>query len=307
MNKYFFGYDENEKYFWHWYAILVQKLTGRIKFHNLPDTIDETYLKRRLLLDGRIAFFNDNGLTAYEYGNIAPFDKYGRSTLINVTYRYGNPQQKHEYNSDEFVLVFSKPDVSINKGVGFVSEVCRTASILATIDMTLKITLENDRLIAIADTISDSDINGVNQLFDKMRQGERVIAAKSSIIDNIRVNPLANKTTRNITDYTMLTTYYMAEFYNNIGISAMTTSKRERMVTDEITANQEIVDYSFKQTVDLIKRGINEVNERFNTNITVEYVAVDDDADKTEADETDETPEADNNDKTVSNDDGQGE
>lgn len=293
MDRYFWGYDTEAKHFWHWYAVLTEKLTGRLRVHNVPESIDSDFLIRRLLLDGRIAFFKDGSeLVAYNYSDVDPLDKYGRTTSINVNYRYGNDIQKHNYNADECVFVYCKPSVKLHRGIGFVSEVCRTASILADIDTTMKIVLENDRLVALADTVSDSDIDGVNQLFDKMRRGDRVIAVKSSIIDNVKVNPLVNKSSRDLMDYTQLTTYYLAEFYNNIGISALATSKRERMVTDEVTANKEVVDFSFKQAVDLINEGLAEVNAKFGTDINVEFIdPVDDDmmeGEDTNADNNDE-------------------
>lgn len=287
-NDYFWGYDTEEEHFWHWYAVLTEKLTGRLKLSNVPDSIDADFLIRRLLLDGRIAFFKDGDeLVAYNYSDVDPFDKYGRTKSINVTYRYGNDIQKHRYDADECVFVYCKPSVKLHRGIGFVSEVCRTASILAAIDTTMKIALENDRLVALADTVSDADINGVNEAFSKMRRGERVIAVKSSIIDNVKVNPLVNKSPRDLMDYTQLTTYYLAEFYNNIGISALSTSKRERMVTDEVTANQEVVDFSFKQAVDLITEGLAEVNAKFGTDINVEFIDPVDD-DMTEGEDTNE-------------------
>lgn len=279
-NKYFWGFSDDSLHFWHWYSVLADKLTARIKIHNVPDSIDHDYLVRRLLLDGKIAFFNDekDGLTAYEYTNTSPFDKYGRTKEILVTYKYGNATTEQRFTSgDNCVLVFAKPSVKLHRGVGFVSEVCRSADILATIDTTLNIRLENDRVIAIVDAISDSDVEAVDILFQKIRKGDRAIAVKSSMIDKISVNPLNNSTTTDYPEYTQLTQYYLAEFYNSIGVSALSTSKRERMVTDEVTANKEVVDFNFKRNIETIQEGLDEVNAKFNTNMYVEFIELHDD------------------------------
>lgn len=288
VNKYSWSIPENAKYFWHWYSVLCDKLTGRIRVLNCPDSIDADFLIRRLLLDGRIAFFMDNGeLTAYDCSNASPLDKYGRTQDILVTYRHGVHQNKNRYTPAEYIMVYSKPSVKLNRGVGYVSEVVRTADILANIDNTFKIRLENDRLTAIADVVADNDITAVNELFSRMRRGDNVIACKSSIIDNIKVNPLVGSgSLTQITDYNKLTQYYIAEFYNNIGINALMGEKKERMVSDEITANSEVVEYSFKQTIDLIKKGLEEVNAKFGSTITIEFI--DCDADEIEGCENDD-------------------
>lgn len=268
-NKYHWGMEPTQLHFWHWYNYLAERLTAKLDIKNVPETIDKNYLVRRLLLDGKIAFFNDelDGLTAYQYNTITPFDKYGRTRKILVVYRYGNKQIKNEYGLQDFELVFCKKSVSLNRGIGFVSEVCRTASILANIDTTLNIQLENDRIVAIISALTDSDIQAVNDLFAKMRAGHSAICVKKNLIDDISVNPLLKSVTHNHDEYQKAIQYYKAEFFNDIGINAMTTSKKERLVTDEVNANSETVYFSFSSVIDEINTGLERVNNRFNTNM----------------------------------------
>jgi hypothetical protein len=266
-NRYLWGCDSNQAHFWHWYNYLTERLTAKVDIENVPDTIDKNFLIRRLMLDGKIAFFDDNGVTAYNYSNVETLDKYGRTKKILVNYRYGNQQNQNTYSEDEFVLVFSKKSVSLNRGVGFISEICRTATILANIDTTFNIQLENDRIIAIVSALTDTDITAVNELFKKMRNGQNVICVKKNLIEDISVNPLVKTVNHNYDEYQKAVQYYKAEFFNDIGINAMTTSKKERLVTDEVNANEESVYFSFNSVIDEINGGLKKVNEKFNTNM----------------------------------------
>ena len=285
-NQYNWGFNPSQIHFWHWYNYLSEKLVSKLDIENVPDTINKNYLIRRLLLDGRIAFFNDekDGLTAYQYNNIEPPDKYGKSRKIQVVYKYGNPQEKFEFTENEYVPVFSKKSVSLNRGIGFVSEVCRSATILANIDTTFNIQLENDRVIAIVTALTETDIVAVNELFEKMRAGERKICVKKNLIDDISVNPLSQvNNKRDYDEYQKMIQYYKAEFFNDIGINAMTTTKKERLVSDEVTANEESVYFSFSRVIDEVNDGLKKVNEKFQTDmraIEIEYEKRgDDDAD----------------------------
>jgi ribosome-associated translation inhibitor RaiA len=71
----------------------------------------------------------------------------------------------------------------------------------------------------------------------------------------------------NYDEYQKAVQYYKAEFFNDIGINAMTTSKKERLVTDEVNANEESVYFSFNSVIDEINGGLKKVNEKFNTNM----------------------------------------
>lgn len=275
-NQYNWGFNPNQLHFWHWYNYLTERLMSKLDIKNVPDTINKNYLIRRLLLDGRIAFFNDkkDGLTAYRYSDISPPDKYGKSKNIQVVYKYGNQQEKFDFTPDEYIPVFSKKSVSLNRGIGFVSEVCRSATILANIDTTFNIQLENDRVIAIITALTDTDIVAVNELFEKMRAGERKICAKKNLIDDISVNPLVKNVNHDFDEYQKITQYYKAEFFNDIGINAMTTTKKERLVSDEVTANEESVYFSFSQVISEINDGLKKVNEKFGTDmaaVEIEY------------------------------------
>ena len=276
-NQYSWGFNPNQLHFWHWYNYLTEKLVSKMDIKNTPDTINKNYLIRRLLLDGKIAFFNDmkDGLTAYQYNNIEQPDKYGQSRKIQVVYKYGNQQGKFEFTENEYVPVFSKKSVALNRGIGFVSEVCRSATILANIDTTFNIQLENDRVIAIVTALTETDIVAVNELFEKMRAGERKICVKKNLIDDISVNPLSQvNNKRDYDEYQKMIQYYKAEFFNDIGINAMTTTKKERLVSDEVTANEESVFFSFSRVVDEVNAGLKKVNEKFQTDmkaIEIEY------------------------------------
>ena len=60
----------------------------------------------------------------------------------------------------------------------------------------------------------------------------------------------------------------MASFLSEIGVKNF-TEKKERLITDEVTADDQLLTINVEDMEDYRKKGIKEVNKMFGTSITV--------------------------------------
>jgi len=264
--------DLDKPHLFYWYNWLVDKICSIVEISGLDEieTISTDYFYRILFTTGRIAFFKSgNDLLAYYFVPTDRFDIYFRTKKIIITFANGDILDKQEYTRNvNCALVYAKKSDNLNVGFGFHFDILRTANILADIDISLTTALENSRLTAVAECLTDNDKIALNSIFAKMRKGERVIATKGNIIDKINVNKLSENTNINFMDYTELQKYYLAEFFQNCGINAFKNFKKAQQTETEITTDNEYINLSFDNTINTINDGLKKVNELFGTSLS---------------------------------------
>jgi len=62
----------------------------------------------------------------------------------------------------------------------------------------------------------------------------------------------------------------MNEFFTFLGINNVNSDKRERLITNEVDANNEQIEFSAKIMLDSRKKACEKINKMFNLNIDVE-------------------------------------
>lgn len=262
--------DLEKKYLWYWYNWLTDKLCSIVEVQGLTEieTISTDYFFRVLFTAGRIAFFKDkNNLTAYHFTTTDTYDKYFRTKKILVNYANGEMIEKQFYTRNkDCAIVCAKQSDNLNLGYGFHFDILRTANKLADIDISVDVALENSRLTALAECLTDNDKIALDTVFSKMRNGERVISTKGSIIDKISVNKLYENSKVDLIQYTDLQKYYLAEFFQNCGINAFKNFKKAQQTETELIADEEYINLSFDNTINAMNDGFKKVNEIFGTN-----------------------------------------
>ena len=263
--------DFKKPYLYYWYNWLTDKISSIVEIDGLEkiDTISTDYFYRILFTTGRIAFFkNGNDLLAYFFTPTGKFDIYYRTKEIIITFANGEIINKQNFTRNiDCTLVYAKKSDNLNVGYGFHYDILRTANILSDIDISLLTALENSRLTAVAECMTDNDKIALNEIFAKMRKGDRVIATKGNIIDKINVNKLSENTNIDMIKYTDLQKYYLAEFFQNCGINAFKNFKKAQQTEIEITNDEEFVNLSFDNTINTINDGLAKTNELFGTNL----------------------------------------
>ncbi len=234
------------------------------KFNNLPEYIDLSYLNRTLLNKGAIAFFKDevlNEVIALPFGSYGSLDMYGRPINIEVN---GDNGYRRYLKKGEYVIMYDNTSkYSLKLDIAQLAEriaLCvRTQDINIVHQRTPRIwKCDSNTEKSVKDTINEIDSNV-----------ETVVSTRDSAFADIQgvLNP-APYVTDKIDDHL---DKLWAQFYALIGVANLSIQKKERMITDEMSASQGGTIVSRYSRFEPRQRAIEKINEKFGLNMSVEY------------------------------------
>lgn len=232
-------------------------------FKNLPTYIDVSYVNMQLVNTGSIAFFVDDvlGLLALPYVNEGNLDVYGRPTKIRV---HSNTNYDKTLKQGEFVIMYDN-----NGHYPLLYDVLQYSERLASNTRTSDINISQQKTPRFWKTTA----NKLKSVQDKINNvdafAETVIDYDNLLIDDtsLVLSPapfVADKIDQHQEKI-------WNEFLRLIGVSNLQYQKKERNITDEINAMQGGTIASRFSRFEPRKRAIEEINNKFNYNIEVEY------------------------------------
>ena len=256
-----------------YFQTILKKLFGMIVFRNLPESVNETFLKQTLLLQGKIIFFENNGeLIALngQYSNTPDLYYIPQNIII------ANPvigSKNLEIDKDCIVVYCSETDVYNFSGIygGLYYLIMRTAQQLADCDISINCYLKNSRvfkLIAADDEITKASAQIALQ---KMYDGETVAVADSNLIAKLTGLDMIPSNVSNVAQSLIdMKQYILAHFYHEIGLNTNDNMKRAHLLETEVDTNTNLVRANIQNIIETISKGIAAVNEKFNTDIQIE-------------------------------------
>lgn len=234
------------------------------KFNNLPDYIDLSYLNRTLLNDGAIAFFKDevlNEVIALPFSSYGSLDMYGRPINIEVN---GDNGYRRYLKKGEYVIMYDNTaryslKLDISQLAERIALCVRTQDVNIVHQRTPRIwKCDSNTEKSVKDTINEIDSNV-----------ETVVSTKDSAFADIQgVLSPAPYVTDKIDDHL---DKLWAQFYALIGVANLSIQKKERMITDEMSASQGGTIVSRYSRFEPRQRAIEKINEMFGLNMSVEY------------------------------------
>ena len=201
-------------------------------FKNLPLFIDKHFLNATLLLNGSIAFFYDDvmdELVALPYSVIGKLDLYGRP--VRIMARGYNGRFYKSLKQDEFVIMYDN-----NGRYPLYLDICQMAERIAFDKRTIDVNISQQRTPRIWTTSQDKKRSLMDMINDIDSFQDNISTYESINIDDLSMvlapaPYVADKIDLHIKEE-------WAEFYQLIGISNLTTSKKERLITDEVMISQ---------------------------------------------------------------------
>lgn len=244
-------------------------------FNGFPEEVDIDYAIENLLLTGNISFFKSNSkyylLDAFLGGtqNIVY-----RPTSIQIS----NPilGQLEFTNEMDGVMLFLTPfDRAVTQCPGFEGGlyhlISETAILLADNITSINCAQMNSRVAAICGVETQNDASGVEETLKEIYMGKPYKVVKSSLLSSFQVNPLSNSTSsKTITELVELHQYILASFFNAIGVQFNGNMKRERLITDEINANDDALVLSIDVMLNSLNKGCESINRIFGLNTSIE-------------------------------------
>ena len=235
------------------------------KYHNLPDTIPQRNLEKLLQNNGFCGVAKVNGeLYAFEGGLGGEPNPYNEPTIFTVSNPALNYTADLKIDTDCIII---RNDSYMQ---GMLPTINRYSSMLVENDISTFVSNFNSRLLAIIAGSDNNTINSANDFLAKLVSGKLGVIADNAFLDSLKVNPITKGSSNPMNDLITQNQYIKACLLNDLGLSANTQLKKERLVQAEVENNSESLYPIIDDMLTNRRIGIEAINELFGTNITVE-------------------------------------
>ena len=278
----FDGVCDVQRNFTTYFNLLTNKVASMFIWQNLPETIDQRYLEFSLLLGGKLCWFKDNDKLYCLSGNVGgqPNVYYEPTEFIIANPVLGSKQLKvrnldgssNIESLDGILMANSDIDYESRaaKG-GLYSLIYQTAGLLADNISSLNIAQLNSRISVIYTADSEAQARTGELVLQEIYKGKPYKILEQDIAEKINANPVASAGQNNtIMSLIEAHQYILAQFFQEIGISANYNMKRERLNTAEVEMNNGALDINIFNMLKNRQEAVALINEKFGTNIIVD-------------------------------------
>lgn len=276
MNKYLktmYDVSDVRRGYDYWYFKLLDLIINMFEYRNLPAGISKRDLELNLLITGHATIIaKKDGTLFTPLTSLYGYDEYYQPTkavfanpvvITSKEYTIGEDCTVVYNNSLQDSIFYVKADSGLNTFIQ------RYARQLADIESTINIYTVNSRLTSIPVSNDNAVMESLKSFFKNLSVGKRAIVSDSSIIENFR-NVDINRTgiKDGVNDWLIARDKVLEQFYRDLGIR-MTNQKKAQVNTDEVESNDQLLLISSDDMLKARKKGYEETNNMFGTNIEV--------------------------------------
>lgn len=276
MNKYLktmYDVSDVRRGYDYWYFKLLDLIINMFEYRNLPAGISKRDLELNLLITGHATIIaKKDGTMFTPLTSLYGYDEYYQPTkavfanpvvITSKEYTIGEDCTVVYNNSLQDSIFYVKADSGLNTFIQ------RYARQLADIESTINIYTVNSRLTSIPVSNDNAVMESLKSFFKNLTIGKRAIVSDSSIIENFR-NVDINRTgiKDGVNDWLIARDKILEQFYRDLGIR-MTNQKKAQVNTDEVESNDQLLLISSDDMLKARKKGYEETNNMFGTNIEV--------------------------------------
>lgn len=247
-----------------YYNRLMELSMSMFEWKNLPDTVDERYLELGLFSSGCMVFFKDDviGELALNMTYQGGFDIYGEPTRRRAYSRYN--QFQTTLDKDNSVIIWNNM-LRTNSAL----DVQMFAYRLYNLDRIVDINA-NAQKTPVLITCDEKQKLTMKNLYMQYEGNYPVIFGDSNL--DIKSLSVLKTDAPFVSDKIYdLKVKIWNEALTYLGISNINTTKKERMITDEVIRNQGGTIASRYSRLESRRRAIKKINKMFGLNITIDY------------------------------------
>ena len=238
---------------------------NRFTWENLPQGLTSEQLEFLLIHHGQLMCFNDKyyGTLILPCMGTSDINVYGLPTEYRVMGENG--KYNKTVNIEDGVLIRNNP-----LGTSDIPTLEIFAKRIDDIEMTQDVNLFQQCIPKVLLADEDSKLTAKN-IIDKIRKFKFVIFGKSTLVNNIKTSDVLDTSSPYILDKLQQQKVDLKnELLTYLGINNNNNIKKERMIVDEVNANNEYTAINLDLMFDLRERACKEINEKFGLNIKVE-------------------------------------
>ena len=257
----------NSEVFWYNFNRLKLKAISMFEWVNLPKEIDERYLELMLCQNGYVCFFKDQLVPDVDTYFALQCTLGGRFNVYNIPTVY-QIYTASGYNTrrtaEDSVIIYNNllhsPTVPL-----LMYHAYNIANVERTIEINLN-QLKRPYIFLVPENQRYTFIKLVNDIKNNQ---DVIIGNKDLNLDNL--NPINTITPNNTLDLYTLKKRYYNEALTDMGINNLNVDKKERLVSDEVSSNDEDVLINRNSMLYARKMACKQINEMFGLNIDVKF------------------------------------
>lgn len=234
-------------------------------YEGLPNTLPKKELERMLQVNGYCFILEVKGeLYGFVGGLGGEPDVYNQPTEITIS----NPALKFNktVKLSDGVLILNDDMTQ-----GLIPIYSKYCSLLAENEITMLLANVNKRVNNLISVADDVTAESARLYLKKLFEGELGFIFENKLYDSLKSKPMEpNVNLQELIEYHQ---YIKATMFNEIGLNANFNMKRSRLVADEVNMNLDALFPLIDNMMEQRQKGIEEVNKKFNTNITVEFAS----------------------------------
>lgn len=253
---------------WFFYRYLMQKIFSVYEFQ-LPDEWDRDYFLYTIFTIGFGGVLNtDKYGTIFQHGTLSGYNIYYRPTVFLVS----NPALKKQYRlqiGEQTELIKLTPDY-----MGAFDIVQLYGDMMAVVLESFGVNAINAKFSYVFMADNKNMAESMKKLYDQVASGQPAAFADRKLFDqegNPRWMLFLNNLKQNYIGSDLLETLTQIEnkFNTLIGIANANNEKRERMIVDEVNANNQDTRALCSVWLDSLRESFTKVNDMFNLNLSV--------------------------------------
>lgn len=257
----------NSEVFWYNFNRLKLKAISMFEWINLPKEIDERYLELMLCQNGYVCFFKDQLVPDVDTYFALQCTLGGRFNVYNIPTVY-QIYTASGYNTrrtaEDSVIIYNNllhsPTVPL-----LMYHAYNIANVERTIEINLN-QLKRPYIFLVPENQRYTFIKLVNDIKNNQ---DVIIGNKDLNLDNI--NPINTITPNNTLDLYTLKKRYYNEALTDMGINNLNVDKKERLVSDEVSSNDEDVLINRNSMLYARKMACKQINDMFGLNVDVKF------------------------------------
>lgn len=246
----------------------LKKLFGAFEFGGVPDTWDYDYMLENLFMYGYLAITDTSiGVIPLRCGitGINVFDH--PTTAIFANSVLGNFERNLYGNNPATDCALVKLQYDF---MGAMPVINRYAALLALCDNSISVNLRNSKVAFIGFVSSKQQAATVEKMYSDIDRGKPAVYVKRGdgiTSEDIYYNHV--KETYIANDVQLLKQSIKNDFLTEVGLNNANTDKRERLIVDEVNANNDEVQANVQHWLDNIREGLRRANSLFGLDLSV--------------------------------------
>ena len=246
-----------------YYYRLMLLARSVFKWEGLPNGIDEKWIEKFLFRDGQCVFYEDElkGLMVAQCNADGDLNNYEEPTSVTPT---GIDVEARSLTPGKDCVVIRNNDETLPTSFSVKLFAYRLAEISRAIDVNVK--AQKTPVLVLC---SEKQRLTLKNIYNQFEGNEPVIFGDKSLEGLELMKVLKTDAPKVFTDLQNQKQTVWNECLTFLGINNANTDKRERLITDEVEANNNHIDLSADCLLKSRQLAAEQINKMFGTNITV--------------------------------------